>query len=45
MATIGVKGMIIIDTGDALLVCPKEREQDVREIVKELKEKGKDNWL
>jgi len=45
VATIGVKGMIIIDTGDALLVCPKEREQDVREIVKELKEKGKDNWL
>lgn len=45
VATIGVKGMIIVDTGDALLVCTKDREQDVREIVKKLQEKGDEKWL
>lgn len=33
VATIGVTDMIIVDTPDALLVCNKDREQDVREIL------------
>lgn len=37
VAAIGLKEMIIVDTEDALLICPKEREQDVRAIVKLLK--------
>lgn len=32
VATIGISDMIIVDTPDALLVCRKDREQDVREI-------------
>lgn len=32
VATIGITDMIIVDTSDALLVCRKDREQDVREI-------------
>ncbi len=36
IATIGVKSMIIVDTGDALLVCPKERSADVKKIVEHL---------
>lgn len=37
VATIGVKNLIIIDTNDAVLVCSKEREQDVKAIVEQLK--------
>ena len=33
VATAGVCDMIIIETGDALLVCPKDRAQDVKRIV------------
>lgn len=40
IATIGVDDLIIIDTDDALLVCPKSRAQDVKKIVDELKERG-----
>jgi len=29
-------GFIVVDTDDALLICPKEREQEVREVVKQL---------
>lgn len=37
IATIGVDDMIIIDTEDALLICPQGRAQDVKEIVEKLK--------
>ncbi len=40
IATIGIDDMVIIDTPDALLVCPKSRAQDVKKIVEELKERG-----
>lgn len=45
VATIGVENMVIVDTDDAILICPKEREQDVREIVKRLSSTGQDQWL
>jgi mannose-1-phosphate guanylyltransferase len=45
VATIGVEGLVIVDTGDALLVCPRAREQEVRELVGRLKESGKGQWL
>lgn len=37
IATLGVKDLIIADTPDALLVCPKDKAQDVRKIVELLK--------
>jgi len=40
VATIGLKDMIVVDTPDATLVCPKERAQDVKAVVEVLKEKG-----
>jgi len=40
VATIGLKDMIIVDTPDATLVCPKERAQEVKEVVNILKKKG-----
>ncbi len=39
-ATVGVDDMIIIDTGDALLVAKKGESQRVREVYKTLKELG-----
>lgn len=45
IATIGLEDLIIVDTPDALLICPKERAQDVKKIVEKLKEKGKENHL
>ena len=45
VATIGLKGMIVVDTEDALLVCPKERAQEVRDLVDMLKELGRDEYL
>ncbi len=36
IATIGLHDMIVVDTEDALLICPREREQEVREIVRRL---------
>ena len=45
IATIGVQGLVIVDTEDALLVCPKEQEQQVRELVGKLKSDGFSQWL
>jgi len=40
IATIGIDNLLIVDTDDALLICPKSRAQDVKKIVEELKERG-----
>jgi mannose-1-phosphate guanylyltransferase len=45
IATIGLEDMIIVDTDDALLICPLDREQDVREMVRQLREMGRKDVL
>lgn len=45
IATIGVEGLVIVDTDDAVLVCPKEQEQEVRTLVDLLKRDGFSQWL
>ena len=40
IATVGLKDIIIVDTPDALLVCRKDKSQDVRGIVGILKKKN-----
>ncbi len=39
VATIGLHDMVVVDTPDATLVCPKSRAQDVKKIVDILKQK------
>ncbi|MFA5410469.1 MAG: sugar phosphate nucleotidyltransferase [Candidatus Omnitrophota bacterium] len=39
LATVGLENMIIADTKDALLVCAKNKAQDVKKIVQILREK------
>jgi len=45
VAALGLEGMVVVDTGDAVLVCPKERAQDVRKIVEQLKREGRGTYL
>jgi mannose-1-phosphate guanylyltransferase len=45
VAAVGLEGMVVIETADAVLVCPKERAQDVKRIVERLQQEGKDQYL
>jgi mannose-1-phosphate guanylyltransferase len=36
VAAIGVKDLVVVETDDALLLCPRDRAQDVGKIVKQL---------
>jgi mannose-1-phosphate guanylyltransferase len=40
VALLGVRDLIVVDTGDALLICPKDRAQDVKKVTEALEEKG-----
>lgn len=42
VALIGVEDLVVVDSGDALLVVPRERAQEVRKIVEALRERGDD---
>ena len=41
IVTIGVDNLVIVDTGDVLLVCNRDQAQKVRTIVHQLKQEGK----
>lgn len=45
IVTIGLEDVVIVDTGNVLLVCKKENSQDVKKAVEKLKEEGKDKFL
>lgn len=45
IATVGLSDMIVIDTEDAILVCPKERAQEVKHIVEALRKNNKHKYL
>ena len=45
IATIGLSDMIVVDTDDALLICPKGRAQDVKKVVDLLKKSKKEKYL
>ncbi len=40
LATVGLKDLIVVDTEDAVLVCARDRAQEVRRIVEQIKDKG-----
>jgi len=41
VATVGVENMVVVETDDAVMVAPKERVQDVKKIVEQLKAGGR----
>lgn len=45
IASIGIENLIIVGTDDAMLICPKQRSQEVRDIVELLKKKGMDSYI
>ncbi len=45
LATIGIEDMVVVDTEDATLICPKDRAQDVRKVVEELNRMGSEHSI
>jgi mannose-1-phosphate guanylyltransferase len=45
IATVGVRDLVIVDSGDALLVCHKDHEQRVRELVDLLKAQNRSDLV
>jgi mannose-1-phosphate guanylyltransferase len=45
VALIGVDGLVVVDTPDSLLVCNRDRAQDVKKIVEQLEQKGLTEYL
>jgi mannose-1-phosphate guanylyltransferase len=45
VAAIGVRDLVVVETPDALLICPRHRSQDVGKIVKWLEERGRKDLL
>jgi mannose-1-phosphate guanylyltransferase len=45
VATIGVNDLVVVNSGDATLVCPKDRAQDVKLVVEQLKTLGLERYL
>ncbi|MEW6093805.1 MAG: mannose-1-phosphate guanylyltransferase, partial [Chloroflexota bacterium] len=45
IVTIGVDDLIVIDSGDALLVCHRDQAQQVRQVIERLKQENKRDYL
>jgi len=45
VATVGLEDFVVVDTPDALLICPKDQAQAVRDVVKRLKADGLEQYL
>jgi mannose-1-phosphate guanylyltransferase len=44
-AVVGVEGLVVVQTADAVLVIPKERSQEVRKIIEQLKDSDRNDLL
>lgn len=42
IALVGVRGLVVVDSPDGILILDKERSQDVKQVVEELSKKNKD---
>jgi mannose-1-phosphate guanylyltransferase len=45
LAVVGMKDVVVVDAGDAVLVVPKGRSQDVRQVVEALKQRKLSRYL
>ena len=45
VAVVGAEGLVVVETPDAVMVCPKERAQDVKQLVDALKERKRTDVL
>ena len=45
VAVVGVKDLVVIDHKNTLLICRRGETQKIRQVIKEIKKKGLDNYL
>lgn len=45
VATLGVKNLLIVDDGDSLLICQKDRDQEIKKVVEALRQAGHDEVI
>jgi mannose-1-phosphate guanylyltransferase len=45
IVTVGVEDLILVDSGDALLVCRRDKAQQVRQVIENLKKSHRENYL
>jgi mannose-1-phosphate guanylyltransferase len=45
VAALGVRDLIIVDSPDAVLVCPRDRAQEVKSLVDQLKDAGEHGYI
>jgi mannose-1-phosphate guanylyltransferase len=45
VAAVGVADLVVVDTPDAILICPKDRAQDVKHVVERLIREGRSRYL
>ncbi len=45
LATLGIQNMVVVVTRGAVLVCPADRTQDVKQLVEELKNRNQTEYL
>jgi mannose-1-phosphate guanylyltransferase len=41
VAVVGMQDVVVVNTGQGTLVCPKDRARDVRQVVEELKRRAR----
>ncbi|NMB46545.1 MAG: NTP transferase domain-containing protein [Firmicutes bacterium] len=44
-ATIGIHDLVVIDTGEVLFICKKDRDQEVKTLLRRLKQAGWEEYL
>ncbi len=45
IVTIGIEDLVVVDTGDVLLVCKKDQAQKVRQVVSQLKDTDRQGYV
>lgn len=45
IVTIGARDLIVVDTGDVMLICSRDQAQRVRDVVRQLRDQGEDRYL
>jgi mannose-1-phosphate guanylyltransferase len=45
VATVGVENLVVVETEDAILVCSRDRAEEVKALVDRLDEEGWQDWL
>lgn len=45
IAAVGIEGLVVAETQDAVLVCPRDRVQEVKRIVEQLERDGRERYL